>query len=64
MRVRCKHCRCTHAMIPSFSLPGSSVGTAEAEGYLMERERGVGRGRAGVELLCRGMKDYCGSSCM
>jgi len=42
-------------MIPSFSLPGSSVGTEETEGYLMARERGVGRGRAAVELLRRGM---------
>jgi hypothetical protein len=44
-------------MIPRFSLPGSSVGTAEAEGYLMARERGVGRGRAAVELLRRGMSE-------
>ena len=57
VRVRCRHCRRTHAMIPRFSLPGSSVGTAEAEGYLMARERGVGRGRAAVELLRRGMSE-------
>ena len=57
MRVRCRRCRCTHAMIPSFSLPGSSVGTTEVEGYLMARERGVGRGRASVELLRRGLSD-------
>jgi hypothetical protein len=57
VRVRCGHCRRTHAMIPSFSLPGSSVGSAEAEGYLMGRERGVGRGRAAVELLRRGMSE-------
>jgi hypothetical protein len=44
-------------MIPSFSLPGSSVGTAEAEGYLIARESGVGRGRAAVELLRRGMSE-------
>src|SRR5271157_4001382 len=55
VRVRCRNGRRTHAMIPSFSLPGSSVGTEETEGYLMARERGVGRGRAAVELLRRGM---------
>lgn len=57
VRVRCGHCRHTHAMIPSFSLPGSSVGTEEAEGYLIAREQGVGRGRAAVELLRRGMSE-------
>jgi len=44
-------------MIPSFSLPGSSVGAAEAESYLLAREDGVGRGRASVELLGRGMSE-------
>ena len=57
VRVRCRCCRCTHAMIPSFSLPGSSVGAAEAESYLLAREDGVGRGRASVELLGRGMSE-------
>jgi hypothetical protein len=57
VRVRCRHCGRTHAIIPCFSLPGSSVGSAEAEGYLIMREQGVGRGRAGVELLRRGMSE-------
>jgi hypothetical protein len=57
VRVRCRRCRCTHALIPRFSLPGSSVGAAEVEGYLIAREGGVGRGRASVQLLRRGLSD-------
>lgn len=55
MRVRCRHCGRTHALIPSFSLPGLSIGSEEAERYLAAREAGVGRGCAAVELLARGM---------
>jgi len=42
-----------HALIPSFSLPGTSGGTEEAETYLKSRHEGIGRGRAGklVEML-------------
>jgi len=53
--VRCRHCGRTHALIPSFSLPGLSVGSAEAERYLEAREAGVGRGCAAAELLAHGM---------
>lgn len=55
VRVRCRHCRRTHALIPSFSLPGLSIGSAEAERYLAAREAGVGRGCAAGELLACGM---------
>jgi hypothetical protein len=55
VRVRCQHCRCTHALIPRFSLPGLSIGSAQAERYLAAREAGVGRGCAAVELLACGM---------
>lgn len=55
MRVRCRSCRRTHALIPSFSLPGLSIGSAEAERYLIAREAGVGRGRAAAELSALGM---------
>ena len=41
----------THALIPAFLLPGTSIGTAEAETYLLQRESGVGRGKAGARLL-------------
>jgi hypothetical protein len=43
--------------MPSFSLPGLCIGSAEAEGYLAAREAGVGRGGAAVKLLARGMSD-------
>lgn len=55
MRVRCGHCRRTHALIPSFSLPGLSIGSAEAERYLAAREAGASRGCAAVELFACGM---------
>jgi len=43
----CSSCDTTHALIPSFSLPGTSGGTEEAEAYLKSRHEGFGRGRAG-----------------
>ena len=39
--------------MPSFSLPGTSIGTAEAERYLLEGEGGISRAKAGCELLER-----------
>jgi len=47
LRVKCNTCGTTHAIIPSFSLPGTSGGTKEVERYLMSRHEGVGRGTAG-----------------
>jgi hypothetical protein len=44
-----------HALLPSFSLPGTSIGTEEAEAYLAARDRGVGRGRALKELEAPGV---------
>lgn len=44
-------CRSTHAIIPSFSLPGTSMGTKEAEEYIQLREKGLGRKTAGKTLL-------------
>ena len=46
MRCICASCGVTHAIIPSFSLPGTSIGTPEAESYIQLREQGQGRGRA------------------
>jgi hypothetical protein len=57
VRLRCLSCRRTHALIPSFSIPGLSIGSGEAERYLTSRESGVGRGRAAAELLARGMSE-------
>ena len=42
-------------MIPSWSLPDTSVGTEEVERYLLARERGVSRMEALAELRARGM---------
>jgi len=57
LRVRCQECAVTHALIPGFSLPGTSIGTAEAEAYLLEREAGAGRGKAGAKLLEQGVSE-------
>jgi hypothetical protein len=60
LRCLCSYCGTTHAIIPSFSLPGTTVGTKEVEEYLQLREKGVGRGRAGKMLLEKGMSEtYC-----
>ena len=50
LRVRCHRCQVTHALIPSFSLPGTSIGTADAEKYLHARAAGVGRGMGSGSL--------------
>ena len=55
LRLRCRGCGRTHAVIPSWSLPDTSVGTAEVERYLMARERGDSRAVALEELRARGM---------
>jgi hypothetical protein len=41
--------------MPSFSLPGTSIGTEEAEWYLSAREHGAGRSRAGKQLVDQGL---------
>jgi len=37
--------------MPGFSLPGTSIGTEDAEAYLIDRASGLGRGSAGKGLL-------------
>jgi hypothetical protein len=54
LRLKCEVCGTTHAVIPSFSLPGTSIGAKEAEEYLIKRAEGVGRGVAGKVLLQAG----------
>ena len=58
LRLRCRGCGRTHAVIPSWSLPDTLVGTAEVERYLMAREHGVSRALALAlaELRARGMQ--------
>ncbi|MFA5141312.1 MAG: hypothetical protein WC728_19000 [Elusimicrobiota bacterium] len=55
LRVRCWGCRRTHALMPSFSLAGTSIGTKEAEAYLVGRWRGESRAGAGKLFEGRGM---------
>ena len=55
LRVRCRRCRVTHALMPRFSLPGTSIGTAEAEKYLLARAEGLGRGGASAVSEHRGV---------
>jgi hypothetical protein len=59
LRVRCRACKVTHAILPSFSLPGTSIGTGEAEQYLKQRAAGSSRTQAARCLLERGLSaDY------
>jgi hypothetical protein len=55
LRVRCGSCGRTHALMPSFSLPGTSIGTKEAEAYVVGRWQGATRRQAGSLLRGRGM---------
>ena len=47
LRLRCKKCRITHAIIPSFSLPNRSIGTSDLESYLNQLEKGDSKYKAG-----------------
>jgi len=60
LRVKCWGCGRTHAVLPSCSLPGCSVGTAEVERYLLAREQGSSRPQALEELRRRGMHEGYG----
>jgi hypothetical protein len=44
-------------MIPSFSVPGLSIGSMEVERFLSAREAGAGRRTAAAELLACGMSE-------
>ena len=57
LRVRCAHCRVTHALIPSFSLPGTSLGCEEVEEYLVARARGGSRRKTAVALVEQGVAE-------
>jgi hypothetical protein len=46
VRIRCSSCNRTHAVLPSFSLPGTSVGIEELEQYLKDRQKGKSRRKA------------------
>jgi len=55
-RVRCRCCGRTHALIPLFSVPGTSMGREEAERCLRARWEGASRPSAAAELVERGME--------
>lgn len=55
IRVRCGTCRSTHALIPEFSLPSTSIGTAEAEAYMRARHDGQSQQQASKIFTARGM---------
>lgn len=55
LRLRCLSCERTHALIPRFSLPQTSIGTGEAERYLIGRSQGLSRTEAGRQLAERGL---------
>jgi hypothetical protein len=59
-RVRCRACRTTHAMIPRFSVPGTSLGTEEAEGCLVARSQGATRSKSGGPMVEQGMEGRTG----
>jgi len=57
LRVRCRKCGTTHAVMPAFSLPGTSIGAEEAEEYLLARAEGTGRLTASGTLEQFGVSD-------
>jgi len=59
-RVRCHPCGTTHALIPSFSVPATSLGMKEAEGCLVARLNGASRAVAARPLIEQGMESRSG----
>jgi hypothetical protein len=57
LRLRCRVCRSTHALIPSFSLPGTSLGTVEVESFVAARSAGCSRRGAASMLIQRGVQE-------
>jgi hypothetical protein len=49
--IKCHNCGTHHAIIPSFSLPGTSLGAKEVEIFIEKRASGSTRNKAGEELL-------------
>ena len=57
LRLKCEDCGTTHAIIPSFSLPDTSIGTKEAEACLIKRAGGESRGTCGKILEPLGLSE-------
>ena len=60
IRVRCCGCKATHALIPEFSLPGTSIGTFEAQEYLKRRYAAQSQTRAAVVFTGRELGERYG----
>jgi hypothetical protein len=56
VRVKCLNCGATHAIIPAFSLPGTSIGTKEAEEYIKSRKNNISRQEAAEILVSKGIR--------
>ena len=56
----CQTCGSTHALIPEFSLPGTSIGSAEANEYMALRTMGVSQRKASVVFIQCGMSQKYG----
>jgi hypothetical protein len=48
IRVRCLGCRRTHAIIPSFSIPHTSLDTQTVQCYLEHRDAGLSRQKSAI----------------
>jgi hypothetical protein len=48
-------CGSTHALIPEFSLPGTSIGTAEANEYMYRQQDGISQKAASEVFTSKGM---------
>ena len=62
IRIRCQGCGSTHALIPEFSLPGTSIGTQEADDYMKARARGVSQTKGAVIFTKCGLNQKYGIS--
>jgi len=58
IRLRCLGCKHTHAIIPSFSLPHTSLDTEMVQKYLESREAGESRNSS---AKTSGFAAYCGA---
>lgn len=55
-------CDCTHALIPEFSLPGTSIGTEEADEYMNLRSKEVSQNKASKLFVSFGLSEKYGNS--
>jgi hypothetical protein len=60
VRVKCLVCGSTHALIPEFSLPGTSIGMSEANEYMVLRTNGVSQRKASEVFIRCGMSHKYG----